>query len=116
MKFHPVQAHEESMNKLSKIFHDAMERHGILPKDPWRAKRLEAWLAKMGAKFRPRDAHYASLKPLDTQNFVNFRVRCPQVVRKGTIARIRGSRAARFVHIEIPWELADKILVLGYLP
>lgn len=41
---------------------------GILPKDPWRAKRLEAWLANMGAKFHPRDARYASLKPLDTQN------------------------------------------------
>lgn len=104
------------MDKLSKVFHDAMERRGILPKDPWRAKRLEAWLAKMGAKFRPGDTHYRSLKPLDTRDFVNFRVRCPQIVRKGTISRIRGNRATRFVHIEIPWALADKILMMGFLP
>jgi len=117
MKWHPLQAHEESMNKLSKIFHDAMERHGILPKDPWRAKRLGAWLKEMGSRFHPGSFSRRDWScPIDTHNFVNFRVRCPQIVRKGRISRIRGSRETRFVHIEIPWELADKILVLGYLP
>lgn len=105
------------MNKLSKIFHDAMERRGILPKDPWRAKRLEAWLAGMGAKFRPGSFNRREWgSGIDTHNFVNFRVLCPQIIRKGRISRIRGVRETRFVHIEIPWALADKILMMGFLP
>lgn len=105
------------MNKLSKVFHDAMERHGVLPKDPWRAKRLAEWLASMGARFHPGSFSRRDWgSPIDTHNFVNFRVRCPQIVRKGRICRIRGSRETRFVRIEIPWDLADKVLVLGDLP
>ena len=118
MKCHPLQVHNESIDRLSEIFRVAMEKNGVLPKDPWRATRLEAWLAGMGAKFRPGDAHYRSLKPLDTQNFVNFRVTCPKFsVKKGRwLPRLRGDRATRFVHIEIPWALADKILMMGFLP
>lgn len=104
------------MNKLSRIFHDAMERRGILPKDPWRAKRLEAWLAGMGGRFHPGSFDRREWSPIDTHNFVNFRIRCPQIVRKGRISRIRGNRATRYVHIEIPWSLADKILMMGFLP
>ena len=105
------------MNKLSRIFHDAMERRAVLPKDPWRAKRLAAWLEEMGARFHPGSFNRRIWgSPLEPSNFVNFRVMCPQIVRKGRISRIRGTRETRFVHIEIPWELADKILALGYLP
>lgn len=104
------------MDKLSKVFHDAMERRGILPKDPWRAKRLAAWLEGMGGRFHPGSFSLREWSRKDTQNFVNFKVVCPQVVRNGRIYRIRGIRETRYVNIEIPWSLADKILMMGFLP
>ena len=119
MKCHPLQVHKESIDRLSEIFRVAMEKNGVLPKDPWRAKRLAAWLEGMGGRFHPGSFSRRDWGcPIDTQNFVNFRVTCPKFsVKKGRwLPRLRGDRATRFVHIEIPWALADKILMMGFLP
>lgn len=117
MKWHPLQGHEESVDRISGIFRAAMERDEVLPKDPWRAKKLTAWLEKMGGRFHP-GSHHIRAYFVDTANFFNFKVTCPKFsVKKGRWQpRARGYRETRFVHIEIPWELADKVLMLGYLP
>lgn len=118
MKFHPIQGDGEALKKLAAAFKHAMEKRGLLPKNPWRAKRLEAWLEGMGAKMDPGSMNVRNYERPDTNNFVNFLVHCPQpTVKKGRLPpRIKGRRESRFVRIQIPWELADKVLVLGYLP
>lgn len=119
MRFHPIQGDDKALEKLRRAFKAAMEKRGILPKNPWRAKRLEAWLARMGAKMDPGSMHIRNYERPDTKNFVNFIVYCPQPnPKKGKQLppRIKGHRESRFMRIQIPWELADKVLVLGYLP
>lgn len=117
MKFHPIQTNRESLDKLSAIFRASMEKRGILPKNPWKAKRLAAWLAKMGAKFHPGSHHYRFGK-VDSANYVNFKVDCPRFegYKPYKQPRINGYRGGCYVHIEIPWELADKALMLGFVP
>jgi len=122
IKCHPVQTDQKTLEKLAAIFRESMEKHGVLPKNPWKAKRLETWLGKMGARFHP-GSHNIRLYRVDAANFVNFKVDCPAVARKkdkfGRLKlppRIRGRRESRWVCVEIPWELADKVLTLGYLP
>lgn len=120
MRFHPVQADPEKLSLLSEVFRAGMERRKVLPVNPWKAKKLERWLAKMGSKFEPETFNYRSLYRVDTQNYVNFRVECPRPKAIPGIFRrrpkIRGRDEVRWVRIEIPWELADKVLVLGHLP
>lgn len=118
MRFHPIQSDRKSLEKIADAFKTSMEKRGILPKNPWRAKRLQRWLAGMGARMEPGSMHLRNYDRPDTANFVNFTVDCPQIEskKKRLPPRIKGRREWRFVRIEIPWELADKILVLGYLP
>ena len=111
MRFHPAQGDQNNLQKIAQIFRTSMERHEVLPVNPWKAKRLERWLARMGARFQPETHNYRSLTRVDTQNYVNFKVPCPLYYK-----RIKGRREARWVRIEIPWELADKVLALGHLP
>ena len=112
MKFHPVQTNVKTIEKISSAFKKSMEDKGLLPKNPWRAKRVHEWLAKMGAKMSPAsrrfDPHWGCV---DCSRYVNFIVNCPPSKN-----RVRGMRGGHFMRLEIPWELADKILVLGYLP
>jgi len=112
MRFHPVQHDVRALGKIAEIFQVKMREKGILPKNPWRAKRADAWLARMGARMKPGcrrfDPHMGCV---DCSNFVNFKVNCPP-----TKARVRGIRGGHFMRVEIPWELADRILTLGYLP
>lgn len=118
IKFHPVQTEPKTLEKLAEIFRESMERHGVLPKNPWKAKRLEAWLSKMGARFWP-GSHHIRWSEVDCSKYVNFKVYCPMLEPRngGRLApKINGYREERYVHIEIPWELADKVLVLGHLP
>lgn len=120
MKFHPIQTNKESLDKLSEIFQASMEKRGILPKNPWKAKRLADWLAKMGGRFHP-GSHYVRTYKVDAANFVNFMVDCPQPrssARRGGWGPpcINGRREPRFVHVEIPWDVADKALMLGFVP
>jgi hypothetical protein len=66
----------------------------------------------MGARMKPGSRHYDVFRgQVDCANFVNFKVHCPQ-----PNVRIRGERGGLFMRVEIPWDLADKILMLGYLP
>lgn len=112
MRFHPVQTNVDALEKIAKIFRDKMDTLGILPKDPWRAKKAEAWLVKMGARMKPGNRHYDVFRGIvDCSNFVNFKVSCPPAK-----TRIRGERGTHFMRIEIPHDLADKVLTLGYLP
>ena len=117
MKFHPMQGHKKSMDRLSEIFSEAMTKHGVLPKNPWKAKRLADWLGKMGARFHP-GSHRIRCYSTDPANFVNFVVDCPPfVTKKGRLPpRVRGYREYRYVCLEIPWEMADRALALGFLP
>ena len=118
IKFHPAQHNSEALEKIAEIFRESMEKHGVLPKNPWKAKRLEAWLGKMEARFHPGSHHIRAYR-VDGANFVNFKVDCPAMARVGRLKlppRIRGRRETRWVCVEIPWDLADKVLTLGYLP
>jgi len=110
MRFHPAQSHPESLELLKKTFREAMEKRKILPKNPWKAKRVQTWLAKMGARMDPGSDWFRPGQP-DCKNYVNFQVDCNQSKLK-----IKGRRGWRFMRIEIPHDLADKILALGYLP
>lgn len=119
MKFHPLQHDIKALEKISEAFEKSMGDKGLLPKNPWRAKRVHEWLAKMGAKMSPG----VGLLPIasrrfdpnmgcvDCSRYVNFIVDCPPSKN-----RVRGTRGRHFMRLEIPWELADKVLVLGYLP
>lgn len=111
MKFHPLQHDQNALAKLSMIFREAMEKHEVLPKNPWRAKRLKSWLAKFGGRMEPESRHFRTAHPVDCGQFVNFRVACPKVQN-----RIKGYREERWSRIEIPWELAEKVLALGFVP
>ncbi|NBT36390.1 MAG: hypothetical protein EBT03_12795, partial [Betaproteobacteria bacterium] len=101
----------EALEKIAEIFETKMRERGILPKNPWKAKRTDAWLARMGARMKPGSMHESPWGRPDCANYVNFKVECPH-----SDMRIRGRRGWRYMRVEIPWELADKILALGYLP
>jgi hypothetical protein len=107
---HPAQSNPDLLDKLQRAFQASMEKRGLIPKNPWKAKRVDAWLAKMGARMRPGSDWFRPEKP-DCKNYVNFNVDCIQSKMK-----IKGRRGWRFMRIEIPWDLADKILTLGFLP
>lgn len=111
MRFHPAQHHQESLGKLSNIFRKRMETQGILPVNPWKATRLDRWLSGMGARMKPESKHFRSGTALDCDKYVNFQVPCPLYHK-----RIKGYKEPRWVRIEIPWDLADKVLALGHLP
>jgi hypothetical protein len=113
MKYHPFQTNKEVLDKLSKVFREAMTKKGILPKNPWKAVRVRRWLEKMGGRMKPGSFHRQPvLERPDTLNFVNFEVPCE---RSNT--RIMGYRNDhRFMRVEIPHELAEKIMLLGFLP
>jgi hypothetical protein len=127
MRYHPLQGDQASRDRISAIFTENMKKRGILPKNPWKAKRLETWLAKMGARFHPASNSWRPFG-LEYAEFYSFEVECPPVNDRivhtgngrfrGPYApnRIKGRRESRWVVIEIPWELADKILVFGCLP
>lgn len=122
MRCHPLQMDPGKLRLVSDLFQMSMERSKVLPVNPWKAKRLESWLGKMGARFEPETHNYRSLNRVDTQNYLNFRVACPPP--KAALGRkayyfgrgIRRRCELRWVRIEIPWDLADKVLALGYLP
>jgi hypothetical protein len=118
MRFHPVQHDVRALEKIALAFSDRMLLKGILPKNPWKAKRVHEWLARMGARMRPGDRHYDCFRgQVDCSNYVNFKVECirPKWRVPGGLRRYKEGEPA-FMRIEIPWELADKILALGYLP
>ena len=122
MKQHPAQSDTQKIQTISDLFKESMDKKGIRPVNPWKAKRLKDWLDKMGARFQPETHNYRSLYRVDTQNYVNFKVHCesPRPSGRGRrprlIPKIKGRNELRWVRIEIPWDLADKILVLGHLP
>ena len=111
MRFHHAQHNQDALSKLSEALKDSMERRGILPKNPWKAKITTAWLSTIGARMKPGSRRFDPyLGCVDCSKFVNFKVECPP-------SKVRFKCGANpFMRIEIPWELADRILVLGYLP
>lgn len=118
MKFHHAQHNLDALKKIGDIFQGKMLERGILPVNPWKAKRVHKWLASMGARMKPGSRHYDSYRGReDCSNFLNFKVECHR--RK---ERVKGfppgykMGESCFMRIEIPWELADKVLTLGYLP
>jgi hypothetical protein len=112
MRFHPVQTNAEALEKIALAFRYRMSLKGILPKNPWKAKRVHEWLARMGARMKPGSFRFdPHMGCVDCANYVNFKVFCPPSKNK-----IRGEKSLFFMRVEIPWELADKVLTLGYLP
>lgn len=112
MRFHHAQSNLKVLGRIAEVFKERMEQKGLLPRNPWRAKRVHDWLATMGARMKPGSRRFDPDRGLvDCENFLNFQVSCPPAK-----TRIRGERGTHFMRIEIPWELADKILVLGHLP
>lgn len=112
MKYHPFQSDRKVLEQISKIFRETMTRKGILPKNPWKATRVHKWLAGMGCRMRPGCSHRRMMERPDTENYVNFEVACER-----SKTRIMGYRNDyRFMRVEIPHDLADKIMVLGCLP
>jgi hypothetical protein len=117
MRFHPVQHNVAALEKIAEIFEVKMRERGILPKNPWKAKRVHEWLARMGARMKPGSRRFdPHMGCADCSNFVNFKVHCDPPKPRNPRARrlLRGEVA--FMRVEIPWDLADKVLALGYLP
>jgi len=112
MKYHPAQHNTELRNKISDAFRVRMEDKGVLPKNPWKCKKTEEWLARLGARMNPFSKYYRSSRPVETANFLNFIVECKPIKNKirtqGGI--VVGPRECVSMRIEIPWDLADKIL------
>ena len=105
MKHHPVQHNAELRNKISDAFRVRMETCGVLPKNPWKCKKTEEWLAKLGARMKPNSKYFRPSQPVETANFLNFIVDC-----KWSKNKIRGEIGTLSMRIEIPWDLADKVL------
>ena len=100
-RYHPAQHSQELLEKIEMAFRAAMEKRGLLPTNPWKAKRVQDWLASMGARMNPGSHRFDPHRGcVDCDNFVNFRVTC-----KVPKVRIRGSRLTAFMRIEIPWEI-----------
>lgn len=111
---HPQQYNFEVLDGVSEIFRNRMIKLMILPRNANKAKRAQKWLSQMGARMKPRPHWTGSGKrPFisnwqpDTENFLHFEIKC----KEGEI-RYR----YRSMAIEIPWEIADKVLALGFLP
>lgn len=112
MKYHPFQSDREVLNKISGLFYEAMVKKGIMPKNPWKATRVHRWLAGMDCRMKPGSTHFRPLERPDYENFVSFEVPCHR-----SATRIKGRRDEyRFMRVEIPYDLADKIMILGILP
>lgn len=105
-----------SDEKISEIFRSSMESKEILPKNPFvssnKMKGLAEWVASMGGKCHKSllalgDARTRRLERLPGCTLI--KVRCQQF-RKGR------KWVQMYVYIEIPWELAEKALILGFVP
>ena len=112
MKYHPAQHNTELRNKISDAFRVRMEDKGVLPKNPWKCKKTEEWLARLGARMNPFSKYYRSSRPVETAKFLNFIVECEPSINKirtqGGI--VVGPRECVSMRIEIPWDLADQFL------
>jgi len=82
MKYHPAQSNPEAIRKIVTAFEGAMEKRKLLPKNPWKAKRTEAWLAKMGARMQPGDMGMSPWRRLETDKFFNFRIELEHLRKK----------------------------------
>jgi len=112
MRYHPVQANQEALKKMSEAFQARMLENKVLPVNPFKAKKAERWLARMGARMKPGSFRFDPYKGVcETGKYVNFLVYC-----KASKVRIKNMRTIWFMRVEIPHDLADKILTLGYLP
>ena len=107
MNLHPAQSNEKLKATLVEAFRKQIAKKGILPRDPWKAKKVSEWIESLGGRMTPCRKEGEGCRVRETDKFVNFWVPC---------IPIAGGKIQAAMWIEIPWEVADKILVLNYFP
>lgn len=102
---------QEMREHLVAIFTAAMEKRGIIPKNPWKCKKTELWIDSLGCKMHPcRQYGYAPPNLINYKNNVTFWVKC----EKSKI-KIRGQKTVPWMLIEAPHDVAIRILTLGHV-
>lgn len=105
--------------RLAVMFHDSLEKNGVLPKDPKRNKKFRSWVENMGCHV----GHVSTREnySFTTEGHVGFWISCPPISKALPGRIFRTSKAYKVtkaykVRIEVPYELADRILTLGFMP
>jgi hypothetical protein len=110
MKLHPAECNYSLNQKLSSMLKESMEKNKVLPKDPRRNKKFKDWVEKNGFKLGlilKRTFHVFRI-----EGHVGVWIECippktPQWQRRKPTYK---------VHIDIPYDLADRMLALGFGP
>lgn len=113
---HPAQKNYELNRKLATIMRESMERNKVLPKDPRRNKKFRDWLEKNGCKVGPISKR--SILVFELAGFVGIWIECNPMncSRKPPRKQWKKKEVIYKVHIDIPNELADNMLALGFGP
>lgn len=103
---------QEIRERLASIFTEAMEKRGILPKDPWRCSKTELWLDSLGCKMHPcRQYGYVTVpNVVDYRNNMTFWVQCGE-----SKVRTRKLKPIPWMLIEAPRDVACRVLALGFV-
>lgn len=97
------------------MFRESMERHGVLPKNPNTNKKFKMWLENMGCQLGHVVESRRGSYTLDTENHVGIWITCDPIGRKNKRGFAHPIKKYKF-RVEIPYELVDKMLALGFIP
>ncbi len=98
------------MDRLAAMFRETMLQKGLVPKNPWKAKKTKAWLEGLGCNFHPcYEPGYGFIRP-DYAKYLNFYILCER-----SKVRVKGRKVV-WMRIEAPHDLAEKIITLGFFP
>lgn len=96
---HVSQKHWHVREKLAKLFREGLLKHRVLPRNPWGDKKVKEWCQKLGCRASPWVV--PNWNPSE-KGFVVVKVKC--------------RNSDYFLRVEVPHELADRILILEMLP
>lgn len=114
-RHHPAQYDYSLNQKVTTMFRESMERHGVLPKNPKTNKKFKEWLDGMGCHLCTIAESRRSLSMPVTDGHVSIWVVCDPIARKNKRGMNFHYKKYKF-RVEIPYDLADKMLALGFIP
>lgn len=109
-RLHPAECNYSLNQKLTSMLRESMERNKVLPKDPKRNKKFRDWVEKNGCKVGPILHQVRHVFRLE--GHVGVWIDC--VPAKKPLWQRK--KPAFKVHIDIPYEIADRMLTLGFGP
>jgi len=104
-------SNQTAKDKLSDLFRDFMERCDVLPVQPWNNKKTRQWVESQGCRM----TEFESFVRDEELGFVSVWVKCKS--RRRSTHRHKGYLMSPLqMLIMIPLDLAEKMLVLGFIP